>query len=171
MPTSVSVTLSDVTAAAKQQLSIIGKHHKTASGETLFSTATLSSLEESAMPTLAQSAAHIVVAELSPIITSFTGGDSLSFMLDNDRWNNGLNSAFSAALRSYLIASTVQSVINMFAPDIAPKYTADAQQLLASLVKMAFTKQQPGASYTTYNVSATATVETSEKTDGYGNRQ
>ena len=46
---SISVTLSDITAAAKQQLSIIGKHHKTASGETLFSTATLSSLEESAM--------------------------------------------------------------------------------------------------------------------------
>jgi hypothetical protein len=166
---SISVTLSDVTAAAKQQLSIIGKHHKTASGETLFSTATLSSLEESAMPTLAQSAAHIVVAELSPIITSFTGGEHLSFRIDNDRWNNGLNSAFSAALQSYLIASTVQSVINMFAPDIAPKYTADAQQLLASLVKMAFTKQQPSSSSAAFNVSATATLEDSEKTDGYSN--
>ena len=133
---SISVTLSDVTAAAKQQLSIIGKHHKTASGETLFSTATLSSLEESAMPTFAKSAAHIVVAELSPII-----------------------------------ASTVQSVINMFAPDIAPKYTADAQNLLASLVKMAFTKQQPRTSSSAYNISATATVEASEKNDGYGNLQ
>lgn len=166
---SISVTLSDVTAAAKQQLSIIGKHHKTASGETLFSTATLSSLEESAMPTLAQSAAHIVVAELSPIITSFAGGEHLSFWIDNDRWNNGLNSAFSAALQSYLIASTVQSVINMFAPDIAPKYTADAQHLLASLVKMAFTKQQPLTSSSAYNISATATVEDSEKNDGYSN--
>jgi hypothetical protein len=166
---SISVTLSDVTAAAKQQLSIIGKHHKTASGETLFSTATLSSLEESAMPTLAQSAAHIVVAELSPIITSFAGGEHLSFWIDNDRWNNGLNSAFSAALQSYLIASTVQSVINMFAPDIAPKYTADAQHLLASLVKMAFTKQQPRISSSACNISATATVEDSEKNDGYSN--
>ena len=166
---SISVTLSDITAAAKQQLSIIGKHHKTASGETLFSTATLSSLEENAMPTLAQSAAHIVVAELSPLITSFAGGEHLSFWIDNDRWNNGLNSAFSAALQSYLIASTVQSVINMFAPDIAPKYTADAQQLLASLVKMAFTKQQPSSSSSAYNISATATVEDSEKTDGYSN--
>lgn len=166
---SISVTLSDVTAAAKQQLSIIGKHHKTASGETLFSTATLSSLEESAMPTLAQSAAHIVVAELSPIITSFTGGEHLTFWVDNDRWNNGLNSAFSAALQSYLIASTVQSVINMFAPDIAPKYTADAQNLLASLVKMAFTKQQPSTSSSAYNISATATLESSEKNDGYSN--
>lgn len=165
----ISVTLSDVTAAAKQQLAIIGKHHKTASGETLFSTATLSSLEESAMPTLAQSAAHIVVAELSPIITSFAGGEHLSFWIDNDRWNNGLNSAFSAALQSYLIASTVQSVINMFAPDIAPKYTADTQYLLASLVKMAFTKQQPRTSSTPYNVNATATVEASEKNDGYSN--
>mgnify|MGYP004454555339 CR=1 FL=1 len=169
MSTSVSVTLSDVTAAAKQQLAIIGKHHKTASGETLFSTATLSSLEESAMPTLAQSAAHIVVAELSPIITSFTGGEHLSFWIDNGRWNNGLNSAFSAALQSYLIASTVQSVINMFAPDIAPKYTADVQHLLASLVKMAFTKQQPSSSSAAYNVSATATLEASEKNDGYSN--
>lgn len=169
MSTSVSVTLSDITAAAKQQLAIIGKHHKTASGETLFSTATLSSLEESAMPTLAQSAAHIVVAELSPIITSFTGGEHLTFWVDNDRWNNGLNSAFSAALQSYLIASTVQSVINMFAPDIAPKYTADAQNLLASLVKMAFTKQQPRTSSSAYNISATATLEASEKNDGYSN--
>lgn len=166
---SISVTLSDVTAAAKQQLAIIGKHHKTASGETLFSTATLSSLEESVMPTFAQSAAHIVVAELSPIITSFTAGGYLSFEVDNNRWNNGLDTAFSAALRSYLIASTVQSVINMFAPDIAPKYTADAQYLLASLVKMAFTKQQPRTSSVTYQVSATATVEASEKNDGYGN--
>lgn len=166
---SISVTLSDVTAAAKQQLAIIGKHHKTASGETLFSTATLSSLEESVMPTFAQSAAHIVVAELSPIITSFTGGEHLTFWVDNDRWNNGLNSAFSAALQSYLIASTVQSVINMFAPDIAPKYTADAQHLLASLVKMAFTKQQPRTSSSAYNISATATVEDSEKNDGYSN--
>lgn len=169
MSTSVSVTLSDVTAAAKQQLSIIGKHHKTASGETLFSTATLSSLEESTMPTFAQSAAQIVVAELSPMITSFTGGEHLSFWIDNDRWNNGSNSAFSAALQSYLIASTVQSVINMFAPDIAPKYTADAQHLLASLVKMAFTKQQPRTSSVDYNVSASARIEDSEKNDGYGN--
>lgn len=166
---SISVTLSDVTAAAKQQLSIIGKHHKTASGETLFSTATLSSLEESAMPTFAKSAAHIVVAELSPIITSFTESSSLTFVIDNTRWNNDLNSAFSAALQSYLIASTVQSVINMFAPDIAPKYTADAQHLLASLVKMAFTKQQPRTSSSAYNISATATVEDSEKNDGYSN--
>lgn len=168
---SISVTLSDVTAAAKQQLAIIGKHHKTASGETLFSTATLSSLEESAMPTFAKSAAHIVVAELSPIITSFTESSSLTFVIDNNRWNKGLNSAFSAALQSYLIASTVQSVINMFAPDIAPKYTADAQHLLASLVKMAFTKQQPPTSSVDYNVSASARIEDSEKNDGYGNRQ
>ena len=121
------------------------------------------------MPTFAKSAAHIVVAELSPIITSFTESSSLTFVIDNTRWNNGLNSAFSAALQSYLIASTVQSVINMFAPDIAPKYTADAQQLLASLVKMAFTKQQPSSSAAAYNVSATATLEDSEKTDGYSN--
>ena len=132
---SISVTLSDVTAAAKQQLSIIGKHHKTASGETLFS----------------------------------TESSSLTFVIDNTRWNNGLDSAFSAALLSYLIASTVQSVINMFAPDIAPKYTADAQHLLASLVKMAFTKQQPRTSSSAYNISATATVEDSEKNDGYSN--
>lgn len=55
----------------------------------------------------------------------------------------------------------------MSVPDIAPKYTSDAQLLLASLVKMAFVKKPPGTSVTVYNVSGTVTIEDNEKTDGY----
>lgn len=164
----ISIENSKISSLARQQLSIIGKHHKSPTGGTLFATTTLSEIEVGVMPTLIVGAAQVIVGELSPIVTAY-GSDNtkLTFDIEKSRWGDALPSAFADNIKMYIVANVVQSVLNMSVPDIAPKYTSDAQLLLASLVKMAFVKKPPGTSVTVYNVSGTVTIEDNEKTDGY----
>lgn len=148
---SISIHLRTIASSVKQHLAVIGKHHRTPSGETFFTSVTLSEMESTLLPSFVESAAQVLLAELSPILASYTLNDLgyLIFTTSNTRWGDAVPEVFVSTVRSYLVASSVQSALNLSLPDIAPKYAADTQSLLGSLIRMAFTKTPPGASAST----------------------
>ena len=148
---SISIHLRTIASSVKQHLAVIGKHHRTPSGETVFTSVTLSEIESTLLPSFVKTAAQVLLAELSPILASYTLNDLgyLTFTTSNARWGDVVPEVFVSTVRSYLVASSVQSALNLSLPDIAPKYAADTQSLLGSLIRMAFTKTPPGASAST----------------------
>lgn len=147
----ISIHLPTIAQPVKQHLAVIGKHHSTPSGETVFTSVTLSEIESALLPSFVKTAAQVLLAELSPILASYTLNDLgyLTFTTSNARWGDVVPEVFVSAVQSYLVASSVQSALNLSLPDIAPKYAADTQALLGSLVRMAFTKTPPSASTST----------------------
>lgn len=147
----ISIHLPTIAQPVKQHLAVIGKHHRTPSGETVFTSVTLSEIESTLLPSFVKTAAQVLLAELSPILASYTLNDLgyLTFTTSNARWGDVVPEVFVSAVQSYLVASSVQSALNLSLPDIAPKYAADTQALLNSLVRMAFTKTPPGVSTST----------------------
>lgn len=164
----ISIHLPTIAQPVKQHLAVIGKHHRTPSGETIFTSVTLSEMESTLLPSFVESAAQVLLAELSPILASYTLNDLgyLIFTTSNTRWGDAVPEVFTSTVRSYLVASSVQSALNLSLPDVAPKYAADTQSLLNSLIRMAFTKNPPGTSTTTLaGCTGSCTLNTPPKND------
>lgn len=143
MDNSFSVSVATVKSSVRAQLSVIGKHHATQPNSTLFSTTTLSSLESSVMDEFVRTAVQLVVSALTPVLSVYSSSTSFKFSVNSSRWGNALPVAVQDAVQSFIVASVVQSCLNMTVPDIAPRYSADAQNMLTAIVSMVFTKQPP----------------------------
>ena len=71
----IAIYLEDVKEAVKRQLSIIGKHHSTQKGDTLFSVSTLSSVEDTVMRQCIIDGAQLVTSNLSPVLSGYEVGN------------------------------------------------------------------------------------------------
>ena len=148
----INISFDTIKSAVRQQLSVIGKHHASPKGGSLFSTVDLTTIESSVVPTFIRASAQLIVSELSPVVYTYSAGeDSVSFDVSPSRWGNALPNAFYEGVKSFIIADAVQSALNMIAPDIAPKYATDAKNLLTALAVIAFTKQPPSQSTAKYS--------------------
>lgn len=174
----IRIYLEDVKTAVKRQLSIIGKHHATQRGDTLFSAATLSSVEEHVFQQFIIDGAQLVIAHLSPVLTAYTVGDLpdepsaasgqsvanqtagpndapsviapyLCFSVAASRTNQALSDAAQDSVCSLLVAYVVQAVLSMVLPDLAPKYAADVQSLLLAATRLVLAKSPPPKSPST----------------------
>lgn len=118
----------------------------------MFSTTDLTAIEENVIPTLIVASAQLIAAQLSPVLMSYSAtGDILSFDVNPSRWGTELPKAFADGVRSFIIVDALRSVLAMIVPDLAPKYEADAKNLLAALAAIAFTKQPPAQSTAEYS--------------------
>lgn len=149
----IAIYLEDVKEAVKRQLSIIGKHHSTQKGDTLFSVSTLSSVEDSVMQQYIIDGAQLVVSNLSPVLSGYSVGEKaegekapyLSFEVNTTRGNNALSGAAQDSVKSLLIAYVLQSVLAMVLPDLAGKYATDVQTQLLAATRLIFTKMPPSS--------------------------
>lgn len=147
----INIDFATIKSAVRQQLSVIGKHHASQQGGSLFSTTTLTDIETNVMPTFIVASAQLIISELSPMVYTYNiDEDCISFDVSPSRWGDVLPSAFYDGVQSFIIADVMQSVLNMIAPDLAPKYATDAKNQLAALSSMAFTKQPPAPSSVDY---------------------
>ena len=161
------IYLNDVKAAVKRQLSIIGKHHSTQKGDTLFSVSTLTSVEESVMQQFIVDGAQHLVANLAPVLSSYTLGDLdgqsaqasdassilpsasplivpyLTFSVRTTRTNKALSDAAMQGVLALLVAYVTHSVLSMVLPDLAPKYANDVQSQLQATSQLVFNKLPP----------------------------
>lgn len=151
------IYLNDVKAAVKRQLSIIGKHHSTQKGDTLFSVSTLTSVEESVMQQFIVDGAQHLVSNLAPVLSSYTLGDLdgqsaqasslivpyLTFSVRTTRTNKALSDAATQGVLALLVAYVTHSVLSMVLPDLAPKYANDVQLQLQATSQLVFNKLPP----------------------------
>ena len=143
----ITIDFATIKSAVRQQLSVIGKHHASQQGGSLFSTTALTDIETNVMPTFIVASAQLVVAELSPVVRSYKAtDDSISLEVSQSRWANALQQAFPDSVRSFIIADVLQAVLSMIVPDVATKYADDAKSLLAALVGITFSKVTPAQS-------------------------
>lgn len=167
--TEIRILYQDIKSAAKRHLATIGKHHKAQTGGTLFATATLSEIEEDVMPEFVVAAAQAVVGELGPLVETYAcTADDVTLGVCNTRMGEALPQSLADSIRAYMVASVVQSVLNMSVPDIAPKYATDVQQLLAALIRTAFAKKAPTVGSEALNMSGSTTMDWKDAQDGYG---
>lgn len=169
----IRIYLEDVKTAVKRQLSIIGKHHATQRGDTLFSAATLSSVEEHVFQQFIIDGAQLVIANLSPVLTAYTVGDLpdepsaasdapstdapsvivpyLCFSVAASRTSQALSSAAQDSVQALLVAYVVHAVLSMVLPELAPKYAADVQSMLLAATRLVLAKSPPPKSPSTLN--------------------
>lgn len=170
----IRIYLEDVKTAVKRQLSIIGKHHATQRGDTLFSAATLSSVEEHVFQQFIIDGAQLVLANLSPVLTGYTVGELpdepsaqshagkttepgapsaivpyLCFSVAASRTCQALSDAAQDSVQSLLVAYVAQAVLSMVLPDLAPKYAADVQSMLLAATRLVLAKSPPAKSPST----------------------
>lgn len=149
----ITIWLDNVKDVVKRQLSIIGKHHSTQKGDTLFAVSTLSSLEETVMQQYIEDGAQLVASNLSPVLQGYTFGKKaglekvsyLSFDVNTTRSNDALSEAAQDSVKTLLIAYVTQSVLAMVLPELAGKYATDVQTQLLATTRLVFTKTPPGS--------------------------
>lgn len=149
----ITILLDNVKDVVKRQLSIIGKHHSTQKGDTLFAVSTLSSLEETVMQQYIEDGAQLVASNLSPVLQGYTFGKKaglekvsyLSFDVNTTRSNDALSEAAQDSVKTLLIAYVTQSVLAMVLPELAGKYATDVQTQLLATTRLVFTKMPPGS--------------------------
>ncbi|WP_295438486.1 hypothetical protein [uncultured Prevotella sp.] len=150
----ITILLDNVKDVVKRQLSIIGKHHSTQKGDTLFAVSTLSSLEETVMQQYIEDGAQLVASNLSPVLQGYTFGKKaglekvsyLSFDVNTTRSNDALSEAAQDSVKTLLIAYVTQSVLAMVLPELAGKYATDVQTQLLATTRLVFTKTPPSSS-------------------------
>lgn len=150
----ITILLDNVKDVVKRQLSIIGKHHSTQKGDTLFAVSTLSSLEETVMQQYIEDGAQLVASNLSPVLQGYTFGKKaglekvsyLSFDVNTTRSNDALSEAAQDSVKTLLIAYVTQSVLTMVLPELAGKYATDVQTQLLATTRLVFTKTPPSSS-------------------------
>lgn len=150
----ITILLDNVKDVVKRQLSIIGKHHSTQKGDTLFAVSTLSSLEETVMQQYIEDGAQLVASNLSPVLQGYTFGKKaglekvsyLSFDVNTTRSNDALSEAAQDSVKTLLIAYVTQSVLAMVLPELAGKYATDVQTQLLATTRLVFTKTPPNSS-------------------------
>lgn len=150
----IAIYLEDVKEAVKRQLSIIGKHHSTQKGDTLFSVSTLSSVEDTVMRQCIIDGAQLVTSNLSPVLSGYEVGkkaggqkaEYIAFVVNTTRSNDALSGAAQDSVKSLLIAYVTQSVLAMVLPNLAGKYATDVQAQLLAATRLIFTKTPPGSS-------------------------
>lgn len=149
----IAIYLEDVKEAVKRQLSIIGKHHSTQKGDTLFSVSTLSSVEDTVMRQCIIDGAQLVTSNLSPVLAGYEVGkkaggqkaEYIAFVVNTTRSNDALSGAAQDSVKSLLIAYVTQSVLAMVLPDLVGKYATDVQAQLLAATRLIFTKMPPGS--------------------------
>lgn len=149
----IAIYLEDVKEAVKRQLSIIGKHHSTQKGDTLFSVSTLSSVEDTVMRQCIIDGAQLVTSNLSPVLSGYEIGkkpgghkaEYIAFVVNTTRSNDALSGAAQDSVKSLLIAYVTQSVLAMVLPDLAGKYATDVQAQLLAATRLIFTKMPPSS--------------------------
>lgn len=159
-----NIYLQDVKDAVKRQLAIIGKHHNTPKGDTLFSATTLSGTEEKVMQQFIVDGAQHVVSALAPVISGYNVGGFielprenaqakqmeiqpyLCFSVNTTRTNNALSDAAQDSITSLLVAYVTQSVLAMTLPELASKYATDVQAQLLATTRLVMTKTPPSSS-------------------------
>lgn len=150
----ITILLDNVKDVVKRQLSIIGKHHSTQKGDTLFAVSTLSSLEETVMQQYIEDGAQLVASNLSPVLQGYTFGKKaglekvsyLSFDVNTTRSNDALSEVAQDSVKTLLIAYVTQSVLAMVLPELAGKYATDVQTQLLATTRLVFTKTPPSSS-------------------------
>lgn len=150
----ITILLDNVKDVVKRQLSIIGKHHSTQKGDTLFAVSTLSSLEETVMQQYIEDGAQLVTSNLSPVLSGYEVGkkaggqkaEYIAFVVNTTRSNDALSGAAQDSVKSLLIAYVTQSVLAMVLPELAGKYATDVQTQLLATTRLVFTKTPPSSS-------------------------
>ncbi len=142
----INISANDIIDNVKKRLVIIGKHHATKKGDTLFTTAVLSSTELKTLSEFVSEGIRMVAAELAPFIYSVTD-DGISF--DNTRLRPAHLKAIERTAIGYLTAYATERTLDMTLPDIAKPYTEEAQNLLLSLVRLAYSKTPPAGTIDT----------------------
>ena len=149
----IAIYLEDVKEAVKRQLSIIGKHHSTQKGDTLFSVSTLSSVEDTVMRQCIIDGAQLVTSNLSPVLSGYSVGkrargekaEYIGFDVSITRSNDALSGAAQDSVKALLIAYVTQSVSAMVLPELAGKYATDVQTQLLAATRLIFTKTPPSS--------------------------
>ncbi len=136
----INISSGDIVANVKKRLVIIGKHHAKLKGDTLFTATVLSSAEMVYLSDFVSEGIRHVAAELAPFISAVTD-DGITF--DNTRLRNAHLKAIERTAIGYLTAYAAQRTLEMVYPDIAKASAEEAQGLLLSLVRLAYSKTPP----------------------------
>lgn len=141
----MTLTISELIAAVKRHLSIIGKRLYTKEGKNLFADITLSSAEDKQILTQYITASvEDVEAVLKQFITECTQTDgSFSITIENTRGDSDFETRTQKMVESYAVLNTTGEYLSMVYPELAEKYYRDAKQRLEGLIGYVYYKKPP----------------------------
>ena len=150
MDRQITIVWETVKNAVNRHLSIIGKRATDKNGESLFSGITLSSIEDDIFLQYINAAAETFVGELSPMVTAYDSGDTLTITISSHRWSNGHSIAFEGNFMGFVVSYVANAILGMNYPEYAKKYADDMRNHISAALKLVYTNQAPSVSSAKY---------------------
>lgn len=131
----------------KRHLSVIGKRAKDGEGKNIFSDITTSTAEDPIFDRYVSEAVQNLAGALNIFVTDYT---ETSLTIDAERWNDELIDALEKACLSYATLYSVYQYLSMTRPDMSEKYAAEVVGKLDNVITLAYHKEQPNQSESSY---------------------
>lgn len=166
--TSTTINISSIKDDVKKTLSLVGKRSVDRQGNTLFASVTLSSAEECLIDSFLNEGVHIFFGEVAPVVFGSEDGEIITLAINASRVNETKLSLFQSNAEGFVKNFALKKAFNASGQTEQSK-NADLtmQQHLDSAIKLVFCKDSPSGDGGNFNITASASVDNSEKTDGY----
>lgn len=160
----ITINTNSIKGEVKQTLSLVGKRAVDRQGNTLFAGITLSSAEDKILDTFINEGLDAFLGEVAQFVT--TG--RTPYILNVSRVNEEKVSAFEHNAVGFIKNFALQKAFEMSGQtEQAKNADANMQRHLDSAIKLVFCKDSPTTGTESFAISSSASVETTEKKDGY----
>lgn len=154
---SVSVSASEIIEKVRRNLAVIGKRAKNEKGSNIFSSVTVSGVEELLFGDLLTFGGESIVAELTDVASVYFSSEdgSLTFDVTSTRWSDtvekkDLSPALDGAIRGYLYNFAVARYLDGSGMKFGITYDEHCQMLMSKIKTLAFLKRPVGAGHRSY---------------------
>lgn len=143
----LTIDISSVKTKVKANLAMIGKRLPTKDANTLYTSSTLSSVEERCLTDYLNEGVSFFLGEFAPIITGYTTNNSICVDFNATTINEAKRTVFADVFFSFLVEYIQFKVLGLSLTEDARKDKEnDLQRLLNASVKLMFTPDPPAQS-------------------------
>lgn len=135
---------STVKERVKIHLSVIGKRLNQKQVDKNYQNVTLTTNEDTLLSDYISGAFAYLAGQFPDYLSVYNMNDTNNgIQFDFTRFNDAQNSAFEAAIKSYVLSYTIGAYLSMVYPDLAKKYQQEAASYLLSARNIVWTKDAP----------------------------
>jgi len=144
MAETTTITISSLKSEIKGSLAMTGKRLPTKDGSTLFTSTTLSKVEEEYLTSYIRKGVSVFLGEFAPIITGYEEDDTINITFHNPRVNEAKKKVFKENFISYVDAFCELKVYGLSLTEAARKNMEEEMQAhLSAAIKLIFTPDPP----------------------------
>lgn len=140
----ITIDIGNVKTEAKGGLAMMGKRLPTKNGGTLYTSSTLSSVEEKYLTEYLKEGVSVFLGEFTPAIIGYTTDNSIHIDFNVTRINGAKITAFADGFIHFLVEYIQFKALGLSLTEEARKDKEnDLQRLLNSAIKLMFTPDPP----------------------------